>query len=228
MRTTMTTRIRNAALLGIAGIGTAGAIALGPASGAQATEIPINPAAGGDTVAAQSVPGTVPADKQLDVNGALQPNGYYCGPAASRIALSAHGTPPSFDALAQDLGTTRAGTQSIDDITRVLNEHRGGGYTSVKFDAPTVTAEQTAALRTDVTTAISQGDPVVANIVGQVYDTDGDKHRYAGGHYVTITGYSDDGQTVTITDPADRDGDNVYQLSIDDMAGWMATRGYSH
>jgi len=216
-------KVRNSVLLGIAGIGAAGAIALGPAQ-AQAADIPVNPA--GDTNPA-SAPATAPGDKQLDVVGALQPNGYYCGPAASRIALSAHGTPPSFDELATDMGTTRAGTQSIDDITRVLNQ-RDNGYTSVKFDSPTVSPEQTATLRTDVINAINDNDPVVANIVGQVSDTHGETHRYAGGHYLTITGYTDDGNTVTITDPADRKGDNTYQLSIDDMAGWMATRGYSH
>jgi peptidase C39-like protein len=220
-----TIRLRNAALLGIAGLGTAGAIALGPAAGAQAADVPINPAA--DTTTASTTQTiTPPAGKQLDVNGALQPNGYYCGPAASRIALSAHGTPPTFDALAQDMGTTTAGTQSIDDITRVLNQH-DNGYESVKLDQA-VTPEQTETLRHDVVDAINDGDPVVANIVGQVHDTSGDLHRYAGGHYLTITGYDDDGRTVTITDPADRKGDNTYQLSIDDMAGWMATRGYSH
>ena len=64
-------------------------------------------------------------------------------------------------------------------------------------------------------------------IVGQVVDTDGETHRYAGGHYLTVTGYTDNGQTVTITDPADRKGDNVYQLPIDQMADWMHTRGYT-
>ena len=218
---TRSTRIRNATLLGIAGIGAAGAIALGPAQNATAAQpvnpVPVNP------VAAPAAP----AQTDLDVVGTLQPNGYYCGPAATRIALSAHDSPPTFDSLAQELGTTRDGTRSVDDITRVLNAHTGEGrYTSTKLDVSDVTDEQTERFRTDMVTSLAAGDPVVANIVGEVVDTDGERHRYAGGHYVTVTGYTDDGQTVTITDPADRKGGNKYQLPLDEMADWMATRGY--
>jgi hypothetical protein len=218
-RTTFRT-IRNSTLLGLTGLGAAGAIALGPTTGAQAADpgianVPANAA-------------TAPEQAKIDkYNGALQPNGYYCGPAATRIALSAHGQTPTFDSLADQLGTTRDGTKSIDDITRVLNDHTGGRYNAVKFDNPTVTDEQTTKLRTDIVTAINDGDPVVANIVGQVTDTDGETHRYAGGHYLTVTGYTDKGNTVTITDPADRKGSNEYQLPIDDLADWMATRGYT-
>jgi hypothetical protein len=215
--TTTKTRIRNATLLGLAGLGTAGAIALGGAHGAWAAD-PVNPT--------PINPVAAPAQADLKVVGTLQPNGYYCGPAATRIALSAHGAPQSFDSLAGELGTTRAGTQSIDDITRVLNEHTGGHYTSVHLDSD-VSDEQTEQLRTDVMASVNDGDPVVANIVGQVVDSQGETHRYAGGHYVTVTGYSDDGHTVTITDPADKKGDNTYQLTIDQLADWMHTRGYS-
>jgi len=212
--------LRTTALLGLAGLGTAGAIAAGPATSAQAAE-PVIP-----NVPANAA--TAPAQAQIaDYDGALQPNGYYCGPAATRIALSAHGQPPTFDALATELGTTREGTKSIDDLTRVLNEHTGGRYASVKFDSATVSDEQTDKLRADIMAAINDGDPVVANIVGQVTDTKGEKHRYAGGHYLTITGYSDNGHTVHITDPADRKGSNEYQLPIDTLAQWIATRGYT-
>ena len=219
--TTTTTKIRNAALLGIAGIGTAVGIALGPATASHAAEpAPVNPAA---------APAPMPAQAKVDnIDGALQPNGYYCGPAAARIALSTHGDTPSFDTLAGELGTTTDGTQSIDDLTRVLNQRTAPDtYASVKLDSKQVTPEQTEKLRTDVMASIGAGDPVVANIVGQVTDTDGETHRYAGGHYLTITGYSDDGHTVTIPDPADRKGGNVYQLPTDEMAEWIGTRGYT-
>jgi len=218
-RTTMRT-IRNSALLGLAGLGAAGALALSPTTAHAADPAILN---------VPTSTATAPEQARIaDYDGALQPNGYYCGPAATRIALSAHGQPPTFDALAQDLGTTRDGTKSIDDITRVLNQHTGDGrYTAVKFDSPTVTDEQTDKLRADIMAAINDGDPVVANIVGQVTDTKGETHRYAGGHYLTITGYSDNGHTVHITDPADRKGSNEYQLPIDTLADWMATRGYT-
>lgn len=220
MTRTMLRTLRTSTLLGLAGLGTAGALALGPMTAAQATE-PVIPNLPANTA-------TAPEQAQIaDYDDALQPNGYYCGPAATRIALSAHGQPPSFDALAKELGTTRDGTKSIDDITRVLNQHTNGRYTAVKIDNPTVTKEQTDQLRTDIMAAINDGDPVVANIVGQVTDTQGEKHRYPGGHYVTITGYTDNGHTVTITDPADRKGSNEYQLPIDTLAQWIATRGYT-
>src|SRR5678816_2403445 len=104
MRTNTTfNRVRNATLLGIAGVGAAGAIAFGPATAAHA----------GPNLPADVAAPAAAAQSDLDVNGALQPNGYYCGPAATRIALSAHGTPPGFDELAQQMGTTKAGTQSI-------------------------------------------------------------------------------------------------------------------
>jgi hypothetical protein len=220
MRTTTTFgKIRNSALLGIAGIGAAAGIALAPGQAANAA-----PAA--DTTAAP-VANAAPAQARVaNYDGALQPNGYYCGPAATRIALSAHGTPPTFDALAGDLGTTEAGTASIDDITRVLNAHRAGAYASTTFDKKP-DAAQIEKLRTDVIDSINHGDPVVANIVGAVTDTDGESHRYMGGHYLTITGYQGNGQTVQITDPADKRGSNEYQLPLDTLANWMSTRGYS-
>ncbi|HEY7224352.1 MAG TPA: C39 family peptidase [Micromonosporaceae bacterium] len=219
------TRVRNATLLGIAGLGAAAALSIGPAHAAHAAQpVPVNPAA---TQAAPVNPAAPTSQAVAHVDGALQPNGYYCGPAATRIALSAHGNPPSFDNLAGELGTTRAGTQSIDEITRVLNQHTGDQYASVHLDGTTVSPEQTDKLRTDVIASINDGDPVVANIVGQVTDTHGETHRYAGGHYLTITGYADNGNTVTITDPADRHGGNTYQLPTDTAAGWMATRGYT-
>ena len=198
-------RTAKSALLGVAALGVGCAIVMSPATAH---------AAGGD------------AAKVASYDGALQPNGYYCGPAATRIALSAHGQLPTFDALAGKLGTTTSGTNSINDITRVLNDHVGGRYRSVEISGEP-SPEQTEKLWTDVVTAITEGDPVVANIAGAVTDIAGDPHSYAGGHYLTVTGYSDEGRTVTITDPADRVGSNEYQLPVDKLANWIATRGYS-
>ncbi len=200
-------RTAKSALLGLAALGVGGAIVMSPST------------AHADEGAAES--------KIASYDGALQPNGYYCGPAATRIALSAHGQPPTFDALAGKLGTTTSGTNSINDITRVLNDHVGGRYQSVEISDSKASPEQTEKLRTDVVTAITEGDPVVANIAGTATDTAGDPHSYAGGHYLTVTGYSDEGRTVTITDPADRVGSNEYQLPVDKLANWIATRGYS-
>lgn len=160
--------------------------------------------------------------------GILQPNAYYCGPAATRIALTAHGYVPSFDDLARALGTTPAGTASIFEVTRVLNEVHGyERYESVELSHRGATGAQVKKLRDDVMKAINDGDPVVANVIGTVTDTAGEVHSYNGGHYVTITGYTDQGEFLTVTDPADRVGSNEYQVPLRVMADWISSRGYS-
>jgi hypothetical protein len=204
------TRSTKAALLGFAAVGAAGAIALSPAA-AHAAEA-------GSAPVAQKVGSYV---------GALQPNGYYCGPAATRIALSAHGHTPSFDDLANDLHTTTSGTNSINDIARVLNYNLGGGYRAVEMKDKPASAPQTDQLVSDVIGAVNRGNPVVANIAGTVSDTAGESHSYEGGHYLTITGYTEQGRLLTITDPADRVGSNEYQVPADQMANWIASRGYA-
>ena len=204
------TRTGKSALLGIAALGVGGAIVMSPAT----------------AHAAEGTP-PAPASKVASYDGALQPNGYYCGPAATRIALTGHGIAPSFDELAGKLGTTTSGTNSINDITRVLNEHVGGRYQSVEISGSKASPEQTEKLRTDVVKSVTEGDPVVANIAGTVTDTIGESHSYKGGHYLTVTGYADEGRKVTITDPADRVGSNEYQLPVEKLANWIASRGYS-
>jgi Peptidase_C39 like family len=157
----------------------------------------------------------------------LQVNGYYCGPAATRIALSAKGITPDQDGLAAALGTTRAGTDSINDVTRVLNNHVGARYQSTEIPGRDVSQEQTDRLQTDIMISLNEGDPVVANIAGTVEDTAGEVHSYPGGHYLTVTGYTDQGRIVKITDPADRKGSNEYLVHTDYLAKWIASRGYT-
>ncbi|TCB98277.1 phytochelatin synthase, partial [Micromonospora zingiberis] len=68
---------------------------------------------------AQHVTASVQADRkgngerQLDVRYEAQPNFYYCGPAAARNALSVQGKNIDMDAMAKEMGTTEAGTNSI-------------------------------------------------------------------------------------------------------------------
>lgn len=214
------------ALLGIVALGATVSAATGlphAAGPARAdSALPVN-------LAATSVATAPPAANLTGYVGALQPNGWYCGPAATRIALSAHGILPSFDDLAAALGTTRNGTASIFEVTRVLNSIYGDErYESVEITGPRfANAKQIRKLRTDVVRAVSGGDAVVANIIGTIHDTVGERHSYPGGHYVTITGYGDSGATVTVTDPADRVGSNEYQVPVDLMAHWIASRGYT-
>jgi len=244
------------ALLGVAAVAVIGGLVAGPATAlvgtgpapvTTVTDAPTTaakpatkPAAKTTKPAAQSTakPGAKPAartagkpapvKRSIKHDPALQPNGYYCGPAATRIALSALKKAPSQDRLAKELGTTRAGTNSVDDITRVLNRELGANrYHATKISNEKATARQVAKLRADIVAAIAKGEPVVANIAGAVTDNAGARHAYMGGHYLTVVGYENNGKTVRITDPADRMGGNTYKMSITKLADWVASRGYS-
>ncbi|HEY8532865.1 MAG TPA: C39 family peptidase [Micromonospora sp.] len=168
-----------------------------------------------------------PAVKTVSHDHQLQPNFYYCGPAATRIALSATGTAPSQDELAEKLGTTTEGTNSAVEITRTLNEVRGGNHYKTVSMGEQVTPEKIDRLQADIVRALNEDRPVVANIAGTAYDTNGVARSFPGGHYLTVVGYRDHGRTVTIADPANPDGPVTYDMSTIDLAEWMATRGYS-
>jgi hypothetical protein len=171
----------------------------------------------------------VPPANGVQYDFKLQPNYYYCGPAATRIALTAHGKTPSQDEVAKMLGTTTNGTNSAVDVTRVLNSQLGAGrYHTREIRGSTAKPAQMDQLQSDLVTAVNQGDVVVANVIGQVVDTEGNTHSYQGGHYLTAVGYNDNGRIATIADPADPDGDGAYQLSTIDLANWIATRGYAY
>ncbi|MEU4759597.1 C39 family peptidase [Micromonospora tulbaghiae] len=167
-------------------------------------------------------------ERELDVRYEAQPNFYFCGPAAARNALSVQGKNIDVHAMAKEMGTTEAGTNSINDITPVLNKETGASnaYKSVEISTPKADDKQTDTLRTDVVKTVDAGRAVVANIAGTATDTDGTTHSFEGGHYISVIGYRDDGHTVTIADSADPNT-ATYRMSIDNLADWIATRGYS-
>ncbi|GAA0373215.1 C39 family peptidase [Micromonospora gifhornensis] len=211
MRTTL---LRKTALTFAAAAATAGGIA-GPA------------------VAAHAAPAGVQADRkpsderQLDVRYEAQPNFYFCGPAAARNALSVQGKNIDVYDMAERMGTTENGTDSINDITPVLNKETGKDvYKSVEIRDAKAAEKQTDKLREDVVRTVDDGRAVVANIAGTATDTDGVAHSFEGGHYVSVTGYDDEGKTVTIADSANP-AQASYQMDIKTLANWIATRGYS-
>jgi hypothetical protein len=164
----------------------------------------------------------------LDYQFQLQPNYYYCGPAATRIALSASGHAPSQDGLARQLGTTTSGTDSAFDTTRVLNNVIGrDAYQTREIPGPSATPAQMDQLQADVVRTINDGRIIVANVVHSVTDTAGGWHTFDGGHFLTIVGYKDDGRTVKIADNANPNGDGTYWATTINMANWIAGRGYS-
>jgi len=163
----------------------------------------------------------------LPVDYEAQPNFYYCGPAAARNALSVQGKDIDVDSMADRMGTTESGTDSINDITPILNTETGNDvYRSVEISTPTADDKQTDTLRDDITRTVDDGRAVVANIAGTATDTNGDTHSFAGGHYITVNGYRDAGNEVKIADSANPNTAE-YWITTEALADWIATRGYS-
>ncbi|RZU77015.1 peptidase C39-like protein [Micromonospora kangleipakensis] len=210
--------IRKTALTAAGLAATAGGIA-GPAIAAHAAEA--KPAAQVQTDRKHG------GERELNVRYEAQPNFYYCGPAATRNALSVQGKAIDVDAMAKEMGTTEAGTNSVNDITPVLNKETGKDvYHSVEIRDAKADDKQTDTLRADIVHTVDNGRAVVANIAGTAVDTDGNTHSFEGGHYISVVGYRDGGHTVTIADSADPNMAS-YRMSVDNLADWIATRGYT-
>jgi hypothetical protein len=166
-------------------------------------------------------------ERELNVRYQAQPNFFDCGPAATRNALSVQGKEISVDAMAKEMHTTEAGTNSINDITPVLNKETGkDAYRSVEISTPAADAKQTDKLRADVVRTVDDGRAVVANIAGTSTDTDGTTHSYEGGHYISVVGYRDNGNLVRIADSADPNQAS-YDITVEHLGDWIATRGYA-
>jgi hypothetical protein len=168
-----------------------------------------------------------PAKLQLSYKYAVQINGWYCGPAAARIALTARGLYPSQDELATKLGTTVNGTNSSADIARVLNAlTKTSFYQATSLPTKAVTASQIEHLKNDVVNAISKGYPVVMNVVGTGQEANGNTYSFPGGHYVVVVGYQDNGRRVKIADSANGYSAS-YWMTVSNLANWAGTRGYA-
>ncbi|QLQ36893.1 C39 family peptidase [Micromonospora robiginosa] len=211
-----TTLLRNTVLTAAGIAATAGGIA-GPAIAAHAA-----PAEKSTVVADRKGHG----ERELNVRYEAQPNFYYCGPAAARNAISVLGKNIDVDAMAKEMGTTENGTNSINDITPVLNKETGKPYRSVEIRSPKADNSQTDKLRADIVHTVDDGRAVVANIAGTTTDTDGTTHSFEGGHYISVVGYQNNGETVTIADSANPNTAS-YRITVDNLADWIATRGYS-
>ena len=116
-----------------------------------------------------SAPGVVGFDggpvRILNVKYEVQETSYWCGPAATKMALSARIAPPSQATLANQLGTTPNGTDWVGQITNVLNRNLGAKWfvtRELPNDPPT--PGQRAQLWNDLVRAIDNGFPFVANL----------------------------------------------------------------
>jgi hypothetical protein len=198
-----------------------------PAPGPASTTSPARPATTKSPTAAGSAGPAAPARLELHYKYAVQVNGWYCGPAATQIALTARGVYQSQEALAAKLGTTVNGTNSSADIARVLNAVTKTSFYQATFvPSKSVTAQQVDRLRSDVVNAISHGYAAVMNVVGSGRDTNGKVYSFPGGHYITAVGYRDGGRTVKIADPANGYTAS-YWMTVGNLAQWVGARGYA-
>ena len=134
----------NSAVLGLAALAVAAGVAAGTASAAMASpetapattavsvvadkpaaKAAAKPAAAPKQKAPAKAKKKLPASKSVKHKHQLQTTYYFCGPSATRVALSAKGKVYSESKIARMLGTTQSGTNSAYDITRVLNKELG-------------------------------------------------------------------------------------------------------
>jgi Peptidase_C39 like family len=174
-------------------------------------------------------PTDVGASKTLEVDYQVQETSYWCGPAATRIALSARMAAPSQADLAAQLGTTENGTDDIKQVTGVLNANLGtNAYESKYLPNDPPSQEQKDLLWNDIVHGIDDNHPLVTNIVAppgnQPPGYPPDQTIY---HYFTVIGYDEANKTVLIADPASFGGNQIYWLSFDQLASLIPPKGYS-
>lgn len=172
--------------------------------------------------------GSAPAWRVLSVDYQIQETGYWCGPAATRVALSARMIPPSQAALAAQLPTDTNGTDWIGQVTATLNARLGGAHyktTEMPNDPPT--GAQRDRLWNDIVISIDNNYPVVTNIVAPASNHPPGYPNYTIYHYFTVIGYNPDTREVYIADSANFGGNQLYWLSFDQLATLIPPKGYS-
>ncbi len=168
-----------------------------------------------------------PAQRVLEVDFQVQETGYWCGPAATRHALSARIAPPSQATLAAELPTTTNGTDYIGQVTTVLNDYLGAGrYRTVEMPSDPPTQAQRDTLWTDVTYSIDSGYAVVANIVAPPSNHPPGYPDQTIYHYFAVIGYDRDERSVYVADSA-AFSQHLYWLSFDQLATLIPPKGYS-
>jgi len=170
------------------------------------------------------------AAKELAVDYQVQETGYWCGPAATRIAMSARtGDLPSQADLAAQLGTTENGTDHISQISSALAANLGAPYDFREMPNDPPSQAQKDQLWTDIVTDIDGGFAIVANIVAppgnQPPGYPSDQTIY---HYFTVIGYDSSNMTVKIADSASFSGNQIYWLSFDQLSTLIPPKGYAY
>ncbi|UPK74064.1 C39 family peptidase [Nocardioidaceae bacterium SCSIO 66511] len=155
-----------------------------------------------------------------------QETGYWCGPAATRVALTAVGQYPSQADLAGELPTDEGGTDHISQVTNVLNNHGAGNYVTTEMPNDPPTAEQEQKLWDDIVRTVDQDRAVVANIVAPAGNHPPGYPNETIYHYVSIVGYNPDTSQVYVADSA-QFSQGTYWLDFHQMATLIPPKGYS-
>lgn len=163
----------------------------------------------------------------LDIDFQYQETGYWCGPASTRIALSAQGVNVSQQQMANELPTTENGTDWIGQVTQVLNNHLGAGYVTREMPNDPPTQDQKDLLWNDIVHDIDNGYAVVTNIVAPAGNHPPGYPDYTIYHYFTVIGYNADTGEVLIADPAGFADTPTYWLTFDKLASLVPPKGYS-
>jgi hypothetical protein len=176
-----------------------------------------------------AAPDAHPQRVVLDVDYQVQETGYWCGPAATRAALSVRmDSPPDQGTLAAQLGTTENGTDWIGQITAVLNDYVGAGsYATTEMPNDPPTEPQRAQLWTDLTYTLDHGFAVVANIVAPPSNHPPGYPDETIYHYFAVVGYDATTSEVYVADSANFSGYTLYWLSFDQLATLIPPKGYS-
>lgn len=168
-------------------------------------------------------------EKILPFQHQWQETGYWCGPAATRVAMSARtSNPPSQAALAAQLGTHTGGTDHISQVSNVLRANLGAPYEYREMPNDPPTQGQRDQLWNDIITDIDGGFAVVANIVAppgnQPPGYPSDQTVY---HYIAVVGYDTNYNTVLIADSA-QFSLGVYWLNFSQLATLIPPKGYAY
>ncbi|HVH44273.1 MAG TPA: C39 family peptidase [Labilithrix sp.] len=178
------------------------------------------------TEATQLAVQSAPRWKVLNISYEVQQTGYWCGPSATRVAISARRSPPSQSQLASELGTTVNGTDHIGQVTRVLNRYIGGYETREMPNDPPLPAQKSALWR-DVVRNIDNNFVVVANIVAPPSNHPPGYPNQTIYHYFAVIGYNPDTWEVFIADSANFGGNKMYWIPFDQLATLIPPKGYS-
>ncbi|GAB3742743.1 C39 family peptidase [Microlunatus parietis] len=177
-------------------------------------------------VAAQLEDAAADGNVVVEIDFQYQETGYWCGPAATRHALSARGVNVSQQQMANELPTTTNGTDWIGQVTRVLTNYVGWYETKEMPNDPPTQAQRDLLWR-DVMLDLDKGYALVANIVAPASNHPPGYPNYTIWHYFTVIGYNPGNQDVLIADSAGFAPTATYWLTFNQLATLIPPKGYS-